>query len=214
MARIGTNMSVEVENTLATGKAVSAITKANPGVATATGHGYSNGDIVVFSVTAGMVELDGQAVRVANVSTAAATFQLEGLDTTAYSTFTAGTSYKVSAWHTLAGAQNLTMPNPAPAKIDITTLIDKTKQYAYGLPDAPDGTISGLYDPTSAAVVEIKAATKANEDRVFRINWAGGQETIFNANVSGGTGFNLQQNQAATADIVFTPVKDVLDYAS
>jgi len=214
MARIGTNMTVSVENTLATGKAVSAITKASPGVVTSTGNGYVAGDIVVFSVSGGMVELDGQAVRVANVTTGAGTYELEGLDTSAYSTFTSGTTYAVSAWHTIAGAQNITMPNPAPAKIDVTTLIDKSKQYAYGLPDAPDGSISGLYDPTSAALVEIKAATKANEDRVFRVAWAGGQYTIFNANVSGGTGFNLQQNAAATADISFTPVKDVLDYAS
>lgn len=214
MARIGTNMTVEVENTLATGLAVSAVTKANPGVATATGHSYANGDILVFTASAGMVELDGQAVRVANTATAAGTFELESLDTSAYSTWTAGTVQEVTAWHTIAGAQNITMPNPAPNKIDITTLIDKTKQYAYGLADAPDGTISGLYDPTSAGVVEIKGATKANEDRVFRVSWAGGQYTIFNANVSGGTGFDLQQNGAATSDISFTPVKDVLDYAS
>ena len=57
MARIGTNVTVEVENTLATGLAVSAITKANPGVATATGHSLNNGDVVVFDVNAGMVEL-------------------------------------------------------------------------------------------------------------------------------------------------------------
>ena len=106
------------------------------------------------------------------------------------------------------------MPDQQPAKIDITTLIDKSKQYAYGLPDAPDGSISGLYDPTSAAVVAIKAATKSNSALAFRISWAGGQYTYFNANVSGGSGIDLAQNDAAKATISFTPVKDVMDYAT
>lgn len=212
MARIGTNVTVEVENTLATGLAVSAITKANPGVATATGHTLNNGDIVVFDVNAGIVELDGQAVRVSAAATGV--FTLEGLDTTDYSTFTSGTAYEVSAWHTMSNAQSLSMPNPTPEKIDITTLIDKVKQQAYGLPEAPDGNITSLYDPELAAVQEIRTATKANEDRVFRVTWAGGQITIFNALVSGGSGFDISQNQAATATVSFTPVKDVMEYAS
>lgn len=214
MAYIGTNVTVEIEKTLATGIAVTAVTKANPGVASAAAHGLSNGDIGVFVVTGGMVELDGQAVRVA--STASGTFALEGLDTSGYSTFTSGTGtfYEVTAWETLGNAQSISMPNPAPEKIDITVLRDKQKQYAYGLPDAPDGTINGLYDPLAAGVAEVAEATKANEDRVFRVTWSGGQKTIFNANVSGGQGFDLQQNAAATAPISFTPVKDVMTYAS
>jgi len=214
MARIGTNMSVQVESTKATALTVSGITKASPGVVTITDSPIVvvAGDIVVFTVSAGMVELDGQAVRVANVT--GDTFEMESLDASDYSTFTAGTVAIVDAWHTLAGAQNISMPDPAPNKIDITTLIDKTKQNTYGLPESPDGTIAGIYDPLNAGVVEIKTATKANETRVFRVNWAGGQYTVFNANVSGGSGFDLQQNGVATSSIAFTPVKDVIDYAS
>lgn len=212
MARIGTNMTVKVESTLDTALTVTAVTLADPGVATSTAHGLANGDVVLFTVSGGMVELNGQAVRVANVATD--TFELEGLDTSDYSTWTSGTAQKVTAWHTLANAQQVSMPDPTPNKLDITTLIDKSKQYAYGLPDAPDGSIQGLYDPTSTAVQAIKTATKANGDLVFCIEWAGGQFTYFNALVSGGSGFDLQQNQPATATISFTPVKDVMDYAS
>lgn len=212
MARIGTNMNVAIEASRDTALTVTAVTKANPGVATSAAHGLSNGDIVIFSVSSGMVELDGQAVRVSAVDTN--TFTLEGLDTSDYSTWDAGTAAEILTWSTIAGAQQLSMPDPAPNKIDTTTLIDKSKQYAYGLPDAPDGTINGLYDPANAGVAIIKAATKANAAKVFRISWAGGQYTYFNANVSGGSGFDLQANAAATATISFTPVKDVMDYAS
>lgn len=214
MARIGTNMSVQVQNT--TGTAITdatGITKANPGVVTTTGaHGLTAGDIVVFTVTAGMVELDGQAVRVANETST--TFELESLDTSDYSTFTAATITEVTAFHTLSNAQSISMPDATPNKIDATTLIDKSKQNLFGLPESPDGSIPGLYDPQNAGVLAIKAATKSNSELVFKVNWAGGQVTIFNAQVSGGSGFDLAQNDVATSTISFTPVKDVLDYAS
>ncbi len=214
MARIGTNMAVYVEQTAeAAYTNISAITTADPGVVTTgTAHGLTTGDVLKFSVSAGMVELDGQLVRI--TTTATDTFSLESLDTSDYSTFTAGSYQEISAWHTLSNAQSASMPDGTPTKIDITTLIDKSKQYAYGLPDAPDGTISGLYDPANAGVVAIKAATKSNSALAFKIAWAGGQYTYFNANVSGGSGFELAQNDAAKSTISFTPVKDVMDYAS
>ncbi len=211
-AIIGSNVRVEVQQTLGSPITVSAVTKANPGVVSATAHGLSNGDVVVFTVTDGMVELDGQAGRVANKTTDA--FEIEGLDTSSYSTFTAGTCKKVTAFQTLAAAQNISMPNPAPQKIDITTLIDKTKQYTYGLPEAPEGTIAGIFNPAGTAEGLIKAATKANTPLVFRLTYSDSRKSLFNANVSGGTGFDLQPNAAATAQTSFTPVKDVMHYAT
>lgn len=209
-AIIGTNVKVEVEQTLAVAVTITAITKANPGVATAAAHGYANGDVVKFTVTAGMVELDSQAVRLANIT--ANTFELEGIDTTSFSTFTAGTAKKVSVWQTYASAQNISMPDVAPAKLDITTLIDSSKQYAYGLPDAPDGSISGLFNPGGTAESLLKAATKTNTALAFRVTFSGGQKTIFNANVSGGSGFDMQANAVAQAKTSFTPLKSVLHY--
>lgn len=214
MARIGTNMTVQVESTLGTAITdATGITKADPGEVTFTGaHSLTTGDYVRVAATAGMVELDGQLVRI--TTTATNVFTMDSLDTTDYSTFTAATFTEITAWHTLSNAQSASMPDGTPEKIDITTLIDKSKQYAYGLADAPDGSIAGLYDPANAGVVAIKAATKSNTPLAFRITWAGDQITIFNANVSGGSGFELAQNDAAKSTISFTPVKDVLDYAS
>ena len=64
MAFIGKNVTIEVEKTLDTAITITALTTANPGEATATAHGLANGDIIVLNVAGGMVELDGQAVRV------------------------------------------------------------------------------------------------------------------------------------------------------
>jgi len=211
-ARIGTNMNVAVESGLGSALTVTGVTKASPGVATSTSHGLSNGEVIKLFVTAGMVELNGQVVRVANVSTD--TFELEGLNTSGFSAWSAGTAKEITSWSTIANAQSISMPNPAPNKIDITVLGDREKQYAYGLADAPDGTISGLFDPSDASIALIEAASIANTSLGFRISWSGGQKTIFNANVSYGSGFDLQQNQAATMSIPYTPVKRVMHYSS
>lgn len=62
-----------------------AVTEANPGVVTSTGHGLKNGDTVTFTAVSGMVELNGNSYTVANAT--ANTFELSGTDTTAFTTF-------------------------------------------------------------------------------------------------------------------------------
>lgn len=65
---------------------VSAVTNANPAVATATAHGLSNGDFV--EVTSGWSRLTNKVVRVSGVT--ANTFNLEGIDTSLTSIYPAG----------------------------------------------------------------------------------------------------------------------------
>jgi hypothetical protein len=74
-------------------KTISAITKANPAVVTATGHGYSNGDEVVISGVVGMTEVNGKRFLVANKATN--TFELTDKDGTninssSFTTYTSG----------------------------------------------------------------------------------------------------------------------------
>lgn len=210
---IGTNAKVEVQASLASAKTITAITLANPGVVTSVAHGYSTGDCLVFAATAGMVELDGQGSRI--IVLTADTYSIEGLDTTNYTAWAATTTSKKVTFSTLSSAQNVTMPNPAPAKIDVTVLTDIAKQYLYGLPDAPAGSITGLFNPGGTAEGYINAATNANAALVLRLSFSGNtKHSVFNANVSGGQGFNLATNAAATATIEFTPVKQVLHYSS
>ena len=74
-------------------KVISAITKANPGVVTATSHGYSNGDFVNISGVVGMTEVNNKTFKVANKATN--TFQLTDIDgtnvnTTNFTTYSSG----------------------------------------------------------------------------------------------------------------------------
>jgi hypothetical protein len=67
---------------------ITAITKANPGVVTAAGHGFSNGDKVLLSSIGGMTELNNRIVTVANKTTD--TFEISGVNTSSYGTYTSG----------------------------------------------------------------------------------------------------------------------------
>ena len=80
-------------------KTISAITKASPGVVTASSHGYSNGDYVILSGIVGMTELNGRQFKVAGVTTN--TFNLTDMegnnfDTSSLTTYaSAGSAYKI-----------------------------------------------------------------------------------------------------------------------
>ena len=74
-------------------KTISAITKANPAVVTATSHGYENGDEVVITAVGGMTEVNGKRFLVAGKTTN--TFQLTNKDgvninSSSFTTYTSG----------------------------------------------------------------------------------------------------------------------------
>jgi len=74
-------------------QAITAVTKANPAVVTYSGaDNYANGDPIFITSVIGMTELNGNEYVVANVNTGANTFELAGVDSTAYTTYdSAGT---------------------------------------------------------------------------------------------------------------------------
>ena len=72
---------------------VSGITKANPAVVTANGHGFANGDFVILSSVVGMTEVNGKTFKVADKTTN--TFELQDVDGTdinssAFTTYSSG----------------------------------------------------------------------------------------------------------------------------
>jgi hypothetical protein len=211
---LGINTRVEIATAFAVAVSITGITKANPGVVTANAHGYANGDVIVLSADSGMVELDGQAVRVANVTTN--TFELEGLDTTDYSTHSGSTTTakRVTTWQTLSQATQVSAPSSEANRIDVTTLLDTMRREQFGLPGAVQGSISAFFDPLSAATAEVREATQKNQARVMRVTFQTGLKWVQNAYWSGGEGFELQQGAAATQSISFTSIGKPVYYAS
>lgn len=79
--------------TTAQPKAITNITKANPAVVTSAAHGFSNGNVVLIWDVGGMTEINGgnqlgTTYTVANKT--ANNFELSGIDSQAFSTYTSG----------------------------------------------------------------------------------------------------------------------------
>ena len=125
-------------------KTISAITKANPGVVTATSHGFNNADLVFISSVAGMVEVNGKYFKVANKTTN--TFELQDVDasnvnTSGFTTYTSGgtaarvveiaTPYPTADLFAIQYAQTadvmfITHPSHKPRKLSRTSDINWT----------------------------------------------------------------------------------------
>lgn len=70
-------------------KTITAITKASPAVVTtSTSHGFTNGQTIYISGVIGMTQVNSIAFVIGGVT--ANTFQLTGINSTAYSTYTSG----------------------------------------------------------------------------------------------------------------------------
>lgn len=80
-----------IRETFAASQLITGITKANPAVVTYSGNdNFTNGDRVRLSGISGMVELNDDEYEIAGVNTGANTFQLVGVDSTGFATYSSG----------------------------------------------------------------------------------------------------------------------------
>jgi Flp pilus assembly protein TadG len=64
------------------------ITRANPAVVTASGHGFANGDEIYIRNVSGMTQVNNRVFTVANAT--ANTFQLQGVNSSSYNSYSSG----------------------------------------------------------------------------------------------------------------------------
>src|SRR4051812_32148410 len=77
---------------------ITGISKANPAVVTAPGHGRATGDLVYLSEILGMTELNGDLYVITVLS--GSTFSLTGINSTGYGTYTSGGKIDVASLST------------------------------------------------------------------------------------------------------------------
>src|SRR3990167_2562692 len=119
------NVVVTLQSALAATKTITALTNANPGVATSTSHGYTNGQFVVLNIV-GMPQLEGRVLRVANIATN--TFELEGVDTTSLGTFSSGTAQLITFGKTMATMSGVSVSGGDPEFADISTIHENVRR--------------------------------------------------------------------------------------
>jgi len=174
----GRGVKVEIAATYSAPKTVTAVTLANPGVATSAAHGLANDAVGYWSSVVGMVQLEDQATRVKNQSTN--NFDLQGLNTTNYSAFTSGTFTPVATWSTLSEATSYDIGGGASDKLDVTTLLDVVKKEEMGLLPVQSVTMNVIaQDSPSAAMQLIEAAVQAQSKVTVRITLPTGAVRVF-----------------------------------
>lgn len=175
-AYIWSGVKLDVQSAIGATKTISAISKANPGVVTSTSHGLANGDYVYLAVQ-GMIELDQAVRRVANVT--ANTFELEGVDTTSFGTFTSGTAQLLTFGTTMNVISNVSVSGGEFDEIDITTVHDLQKKTIPGAASAIKASLTALWDPADAGLIKLKAASDAKQMLAFRFTLGGGAKWVF-----------------------------------
>jgi hypothetical protein len=194
---VGRGVKIEIDLTTSTAKNVTAVTLASPGVATSTSHGMANGTVGYWAVSAGMVQLDGQATRVYNQSTNA--FDLQGLNTAGYSTFSGTQTFTpVATWGTIAEAIGYQIGGGAAGDLDDTKLTDVIEQKVLGLLPADTVQIDTLSQTFNSSTVQLlEDASIQLTYKVFRITLSDGSVRVFRG-IPSRPGENLQRGQLAT----------------
>lgn len=198
---VGREYRLEVQSTLGTAKTITAITKANPGVATSTTHGLANGDYVILKSIEGMSQANYLVARVANKATD--TFELEGVDTTNWGTFTSGSAYQISAWTSVTQATSVDYGAGSAEEIDVTTLLDVTRRTENGLLALPAVTVNVLADISSTAQAAIESAAYSASVLAWRATTKGGRKRIW-AGTPSTIGESVQVNSAITGSFTIT----------
>lgn len=178
-------VAVAMQSALAAADTISGITKASPGVVTATAHGLANGDYVYLSVQ-GMHQLDGRVCRIANVATN--TFELEGIDTSSFDTFSSGTAQAITFGTTITTATNMSASGGDFDFIDVTTIHDNVKKQIPGVANPLSYTFDNFWDITDAGQVAMKSASDAQAIRAFKLTFGTGGPIVVFAGYVGFTG--------------------------
>lgn len=174
----GVAVRIEVGITEGAAKDVSAVTQADPGVASSTAHGLAANSIGYFDQVDGMDELQGQAVRFSAVSTDSLT--LEDLDTSDYTTFVSGKLVPITAWATLTQSTEYQFGGGEPDQLDTSTILQVKKSQETGQLAAETATINlRALEEANAALAYVRAAARKGNAVVFRITLKNGAVRVW-----------------------------------
>lgn len=170
------NVAVAMQSAIDATKTITGITKANPGVVTCAAHGYANGDLVYLSVN-GMHQLNGKVARIANQATN--TFELEGIDTLLFDTFSSGTVAKLTMGTSITTATTINAAGGDFGFIDTTTIHANQRSQIPDLPNAATFTMDHIWDVSDAGLLAMKSASDAQAIRAFGFTFPNGKKMYF-----------------------------------
>lgn len=195
-------------------KTITAITNANPGVASSTAHGFDDGDYL--EVTSGWSKLNNRIVRVDNKTTDA--FDLEGINTTSTSLFPsgggAGAARDITGWTQLAQITDSSSEGGEQQFLTYQFLESDGEMRIPTTKTAAGITFTIADDPSLPGYI---LAKEANDDRVPRavmVTLSNGAKLLYNAFISLSVIPSLTVNQLMTVQVTLSLQGDPVRYAS
>lgn len=175
---IGRGVRLEIGSTEGAPISVTEVSQANPGVATSTAHGLLAKSVGYFSSATGMPRLVGQAARLSPVT--ANDFTLEGLDTTDYGDFTAGSFVPVTAWATVSTATDWALSGGEAELQDVSVLLDEITQKEAGLLSAQSVAVTIRQETINdAAMAKLSEVARKAGFVVMRLTYKDGNVRVY-----------------------------------
>ena len=171
---------------------ITAITKANPAVVSAT-NTFVGGEIVQIDAVVGMVEVNGRAFVVDTPS--GSTFKLKGVDSTNYTTYVSGGTATSKTMTVIGNVKTFNITPDSPAEIDVTNLASTRKEFRVGLAGSWKMTADYDVDTSDAGQAQLAKVQGSGTASVFNI-------ALNNGKVFAGVGYVLSASADGSPDAV------------
>jgi len=212
---LSTGTQVSIASTYGTGFTITAITNANPAVATlSASHGVIVGDFI--EVTSGWDLLNKKVVRVSAVATNDVT--LEGINTSDTNSYPAGsgtgTGREITAWASVTQIRSVSTSGGELNFADITTIADKTQKQSPTTRSAQQIDFEFMDDPTLSWYSTAQTASDTNAITAVRIVFPNSTRLLGNGYLSLQKNPTIEVNQPLTARLGFSAVADLVRYST
>lgn len=204
--------SQQFSNTLASAKTVTAITNANPAVATCTAHGYTTGDEIMLS--SGWEDATDSVYKIESVD--ANSFKILGLDSTNTSFFPTGSgggsAQKLSAWTAIPQVLTISASGGDARFTDVNPL---AKRNGIRIPtgfNATSITLSLGFDATNASYKSMVGISRSLSKVAFKQVLSGGSTQYGWGYLTVSEFPKLNNNQVNTVDAALTFLGRTMSY--
>lgn len=150
-------------------QAITAITRADPGVVTSAGHGLELGDVAKLSGIVGMTQLNDLLVVPDNPDTN--TFELAEIDTSDYTAYVSGGIVQTVNFAEMCELTGMNQQDGAADQTEVTTICSTAKEFEQGLSDSGTLQLDFNYAPLEATQAALRAAKKSGDAVAFRVKF-------------------------------------------
>ena len=149
-------------------KVITGISKADPAVITAVGHGLVLGDVARVSDVVGMTDINGQLVVVDNPDTD--DFEAANINSTGYAAYTSGGSLLPMVFSSFCELTGANQQDGTADEIEVTTICSTAKEFEQGLGDSGTLTLDYNFAPNTGVQASFRAAKISGEEVAVRLS--------------------------------------------